>query len=267
VNCEEATELMSHRLVGFSTTGERRLQAHLERCPSCRAEAEASAAIWTELGALDDEIPRERMRARFHAALAVYEERRRASGLERLLERVWRRPALLAGSAAGLLLLATVLGVLIGRSAPASTDREIAELRAEVRTIGLALLDHPSASERLLGVEWAGRVEPDQRAIDALLQTLRYDPNVNVRLAAVEALDGWLDRPAVATGLTTALELEQAPLLQVTLAGILLDGGVEGSADAVRRILDRGDLDPGVRDYLSTALEEVGDAVPREPRA
>jgi hypothetical protein len=172
-----------------------------------------------------------------------------------LFERIWpRRPALQAALATVLLLL----GVLVGQRLPSAADREIAGLRAEIRTVGLVLLDHQSAAERLRGVEWARGTESDARVVAALLDTVRYDSNLNVRLAAVEALGDWLDRPQVGAGLTEALEHQDAPLMQVTIASRLLEGNVAGSTAAVSRLLEREELDPLVRDYLRTALEEAG---------
>jgi hypothetical protein len=153
------------------------------------------------------------------------------------------------------------MGVLVGQWLPSSTDREIAGLREEIRTIGLVLLDHQSAAERLRGVEWARRVE-SARAVDALLETVRYDSNLNVRLAAAEALSNWLDRPQVRAGLTDALERQDAPLMQVTLAEVLLEGNVGGSIAAVERMLERDELDPSVRDYLRAVLRQTGARAP-----
>jgi hypothetical protein len=153
-------------------------------------------------------------------------------------------------------------GLIVGQWLPSSTDREIAVLREEVRTVGLVLLDHQSAAERLRGVEWSRRAALDARVADALLETVRYDPNLNVRLAAVEALSEGLDRPRVGAGLTAALEQQDAPLMQVTLAEVLLEGNVEGSVDAVQRVMEKDGIDPAVRDYLRAQLMVAGTAAP-----
>ena len=68
-----------------------------------------------------------------------------------VLELVAAATVLQMGLAAALALV----GVLVGQQLPSSSDDEIAELRSEVRAVGIALLDHQSASERLLGVKWA----------------------------------------------------------------------------------------------------------------
>ena len=147
--------------------------------------------------------------------------------------------------------------MLIGHRLPSSTDAELAELRADVRTVGLALLDHQSASERLLGVAWSQRGESGQ-VVDALLDRVQYDENLNVRLAAVEALRARLDVPAVGAGLAAALERQDAPLLQVTVADALLEKGGSDAIAAVRRMLGREELDPAVREYVRMALVEAG---------
>jgi anti-sigma factor RsiW len=258
MNCEGTTGLLSDRLKGLLTgDDERRLEAHLERCPACREEAEAVGALWAEMGALDDDVPHERMRARFHAALAAYEQADRASFVDRAIERVWpRRPALQA--AVALVLLG--VGVGVGRELPSPAQAEIAGLRRDIRSVSLALLDHQSPSERLLGVEWSRRAESYTPVTEALLETVRNDANVNVRLAAVEALSDSLDRPEVAAGLTDALGRQQAPLVQVTLANTLLEGKVDGAVAAVERLIDRDGIDPLVRDYLRAALREADDS-------
>lgn len=260
MNCGRTTGLLSDRLMGLLTVeDERELETHLATCAACRAEADAVDALWTEMGALDDDTPHERMRARFHAALAAYEERARGTGLDRIVELVWpRRLVFQAGIAVALL----VAGLIVGRELPSTADLEIAGLREDVRSMSLALLDHQSASERLRGVEWSGRLAANTRVVDALLQTVRTDSNVNVRLAAVEALSQWLDEPDVGVALTDALSRQEAPLMQVTLAEVLLKGRVDGSAAAVERMVEREETDPSVRDYLRTVLQETG-AVPR----
>jgi anti-sigma factor RsiW len=261
MSCEKTTELLSDRFKGLLSPEEMsKLEAHLATCAACREEADAIEALWSDMGTFADDVPHERMRARFHAALAAYEERGHATGLEALIEHIWpRRPALQAALATVLLLL----GVLVGQRLPSAADEEIAGLRAEIRTVGLVLLDHQSATERLRGVEWARGTESDTRVVAALLDTVRYDSNLNVRLAAVEALGDWVDRPQVGAGLTEALAYQDAPLMQVTIANRLLEGNVAGSTAAVTRLLERDELDPLVRDYLRTALEEAGAGAPR----
>ena len=253
MKCEDTAGLSADRLKGLlSPEDARQLDAHLATCPTCRAEADALTMLWADLGTLDDDVPHERMRARFHAGLAAFAQRESETGLGTFIESLWpRRPVFQAGIA----LVLFVAGFLAGQLLPSSTSSEIDDLRAEINAVGLMLLGHQSAAERLRGVEWARGEIADARTVDALLTAVRRDPNLNVRLAAIDALGGALAIPEVGAGLTQAFEQQDSPLLQVMLAELLIDGEVEGSVDAVRRVLQREDLDPLVREYLQSALE------------
>ena len=256
-------EHLTERLRGsLDAEAARALAEHLATCEGCRAEAEELERLWSEMGRLDEDVPSERMRARLWSALAAYEahgERGPLSGLRRALERVWpQRPAWQLALTGATLVLGLLLG---GRLVPDSRP-EIAALRGELqameRSISLALLEHRSASERLRGVEWSSRAEPDERVVAALLETVRHDPNVNVRLAAVEALAPLVARPAVGGELLAALAGQDSPLVQVSLAELLLRGGVAGSERTVRELLERDDLDGTAREYLQAVMRDNG---------
>jgi hypothetical protein len=251
------------RLQGdISPENEQRLAAHVATCPACRAEVDAMTETWDRLGSLDDErVPHERLRARFHAGLAAYEERESRHWTERVLPRWWpQQPVLQMGLAAAL----TLVGVLVGQQLPSPRDAEVAALRDEVRLVGVALLDHQSASQRLLGVQWSRGTSQAPEVIAALLERVEYDSNLSVRLAAVDALRADLDNPNVVAGLAMALERQESPLLQVALTDALL-AAEQPAVEAVRGVLGRAELDPAVREYLQMALSEVGADTP-QPR-
>lgn len=255
MTCEDTEALLAERLKGLiSRAADVRLDAHLATCAACRAIADGTTVLWQRLGTLEIDVPHERLRARFHVGLAAHEAHASHSWAERALDRWWPQQRLLqAGLAAALALL----GVLVGQSIPSATDTEIAALRTEVRAVGLALLNHQSASERLLGVEWSRRTTQGPEVIAALLANVQYDPNVNVRLAAVDALRARLDLPEVGAGLAAALSRQDSPLLQVAVSDALLATRQPASIDAVRALLNRDTLDPAVREYLQMALTDV----------
>ena len=266
MTCEETTPLLMDRLQGdISAADDERLTAHVATCTACRAEVEAMTETWNNLGSLDDEqVPHERLRARFHAGLAAYEARESRHWTTGLLASWWpQQPMLQMGLAAALALI----GVLVGQQLPSPVDAEVAALRDEVRTVGLALLDHQSAAERLQGVEWSTRTAQRPEVVNALLERVQYDSNLSVRLAAVDALRAELDSPGVVEGLAMALARQESPLLQVALADALLAAD-QPAVEAVRGMLASDELDPAVREYLQMALNEVGvETPPATPEA
>jgi hypothetical protein len=207
---------------------------------------------------------------RFRAAL---DARRAAAATElgfgerarRALELVWpRRPALQLAFSAAMLVVGLVAGATLDPDH--GTRGEVRALREELnamnRTVAVALLEHGSASERLRGVELGRRSVDDRRVTAALIDTVRHDPNVNVRLAAVEALTASLDRPEVGRALVDTLPHETSPYVQLALAETLVEARVDGADRAIRELLRRPEdaepLDDGVRESLSELMKEVG---------
>jgi predicted anti-sigma-YlaC factor YlaD len=256
MNCDETTALLSEQLNGvLAAEDQRRLESHLATCAACRDEAAAVGELWNDMGIEEIAVPHERMRARFHAALAAYDERPHSAIADRIVQYIWPRRPLLQLATAVLLIVA---GVFVGRNLPDPIDNEISGLRDDLRIVSIALLEHQSATERLRGVEWLQeRVPPSSAVTDALLQVVRNDQSVNVRLAAVEALSGELGRPDVGQALADALTREQTPLMQVTLAETLLRNNVAGSVATVQQVIDRDDVDMSVQDYLRAVIARM----------
>jgi hypothetical protein len=102
------------------------------------------------------------------------------------------------------------------------------ELREEVRhtrqLVALSLLQQQSASERLKGVDWSNRMtRPDPQVLSALLHTVNYDQNVNVRLAALDALHQSANNEMVRRGLVESLDRQTSPLVQIALIDLLVE--------------------------------------------
>jgi hypothetical protein len=80
------------------------------------------------------------------------------------------------------------------------------------QTMLLTMLEQPSATDRLKAVTYTDELdEVDDKVIDALLQTLNNDPNVNVRLVTVEALHKLASHPKVRQGLIQSITRRNLP--------------------------------------------------------
>jgi len=210
------------------------------------------------------------MRSRFDALLAEHE--RRVSGVPRQVHAgpaglrqtpVWRgRFVVQAGLAAAATL---VLGVVLGRQTarPAAPDPQLAELRQELRDmrqmVTLSLMQQQSASERLKGVSWTGQIDqPGNEVVTALLDTLMHDPNVNVRLASVDALRRFASRDAVRRGAVDALPKQSSPMVQIALVDFLIEESGRESAATLRGLADDPMVDATVRARAQWGLQHVG---------
>ncbi|NOT43193.1 MAG: hypothetical protein HOP14_01160 [Acidobacteria bacterium] len=165
--------------------------------------------------------------------------------------------------AAAAVLLAS--GVWMGRqvAAPARPDAEMAALRQELREtrelVTLSLLQQQSASERLKGVGWTDRLdEPGDAVVSALLDTLVRDPNVNVRLAAVDALARFGDRAPVRQGAVDALARQTSPLVQLAMIDFVVEVDARTAVPVLRRLSQDPALDASVRERAAWGLERLG---------
>ena len=105
--------------------------------------------------------------------------------------------------------------------------------------VTLSLLNQSSANERLRGVYMSRDIaEPDDKFLSALVSTLNSDPNVSVRLAAVDALHQFSDFPEVRTDLVTSLPGQTSPLVQISLIDTLVRLRERRALDAFKTIAE-----------------------------
>ena len=98
------------------------------------------------------------------------------------------------------------------------------ELTNMRQIVALSMLQQQSASQRLEGVSWTRREERlDPQVLSALTHTLRHDPSVDVRLAALDALSRHAGQPQVKKTVVDALQEQQSPLMQVALIDQLVE--------------------------------------------
>jgi hypothetical protein len=163
---------------------------------------------------------------------------------------------------AAALTIALGAGVFIGSSTASKRSAEdMTALRDEIRslrsTVALALLSEPSASERLDGVAYGRSLQTeDHRVADALFSTLLEDSNVNVRLAALDALREVSARPDVRARLVQSIPEQDSPLVQISAIDVLLESGATAaSTQDLAGLAQDPALDEVVRGYLRDRLE------------
>jgi hypothetical protein len=261
MTCEELESRMAEYWSrSLDAEREAAIEAHLATCETCRAEAQSLGSLWRDLARLPAPEPGPGVRARFYETLEAYrdgvaaEMKHPSSG--------WRKAAWVWQIAAGVVLVLT--GVAAGYSFHASqaANAEVAQLRGEVgnmrQLVALSLLQQQSASERLRGVSWTYRVEPsDPEVLAALLTAVNHDPNVNVRLAAVDALRPFAASRTTRDAVMQLLPGQTAPIVQVALIDLLVDLKETEAALTLRKVASDSSTDVGVRQRAQWALERL----------
>jgi hypothetical protein len=278
MQCEHVKERWPDYAAGSMGPAERAaVDRHLAGCATCRTEAEELDRVWELLGALPEETPSAAVRERVDALIDVWREGAgegaRSGGGARARDaetaRAWWRslawPPAWQVAFAALCLFVGFSGGRLWTAAP-RTDGELAELRGEVHTmkqiVALSLMQQQSAAERLRGVTWSYGIErPDSEVLDALLDTLRHDGNVNVRLAAVDALQQFAvggQGPLVRAGLIDAIPKQDSPLVQIALVDALVELREPRSVEAIRTLAGNQQANEAVRKRAAWALTKLG---------
>jgi hypothetical protein len=78
--------------------------------------------------------------------------------------------------------------------------------------VALSMLQQQSPSARMRGVTYSEKIaQPDPQVLDALLQAVNHDSNVNVRLSAVDALQKFASDPEVARAMVNSIPAQESP--------------------------------------------------------
>ncbi len=234
-----------------------------------RREAEGLDATWRMLDSIDAPVPdSNRMRARLDAVLDAVAQTGPAAPPRWFGRRGvdGGRFSAVRGLAAAAILL---VGVAIGRfvvpdaTRPADSSSEIAAMRSEMRElremVSLSLMQQQSASDRLKGVTWTGQLDrPSGEVVSALLDALMHDPNVNVRLATIDALERFASREDVRRAAIDAVDRQMSPLVQIALIDFLVKTNERQSAPTLQRLAQDPQVNDAVRSRAAWGLQQLG---------
>ncbi len=249
---------------------------HLKTCLTCQREWAGFQEIALKLDRLPPEEPGPRLRTQFYAMLETH--RRSAdsrspfvlmrSRLDRLFAALLpARPALQFALAC--LLLAG--GLYVGArylhragAAPAdpATARELAELRQQVNSMGSlvvdSLLQQRSTADRVKAVlATLDQKQADQHVVSELLGALAFDPSVNVRLSALQALYPHSDQAAVRAAVVASLPRDPSPLVQVSMIDFLASTRDPAALGALESVSRSDTYNVAVRDAARHALAQL----------
>ncbi|MFH1573325.1 MAG: HEAT repeat domain-containing protein [Acidobacteriota bacterium] len=223
---------------------------HLAACIACRADLER---LTQSLAALDAFAAPERGEGYGAGVWRAVRARMRAESPapRRFAPAGWLQWAQVGWGVALLL-----VGILVGRYLPGPGDQELRTMR---ELLTLSLLQQQSASERLAGISQSRYFEQaDPRIIGALVQALDHDTDVNVRLAAVDALGRFAGQASIRDQLIESLERQKSPLVQIELIDLLVEQGARSSTDVLRRLADDERTNEYVRQRAEWGLRQVG---------
>lgn len=255
MTCDEAKQMMAASWLGeLDPAPAPDLERHIETCAECRAEMASLGGLWQRLGDMPAPEPSQALHVRWESTLKSLMPEPKGMAWSWFQRPLWQ---------AGMAVACTVAGILFGANLPRRTDSdEIAKLREEVAStremVALSLLQQQSATERLRGIDYTDRLptmEPE--VVSALIQAVSHDANVNVRLAAIDALTKVAARRDVVDSLAQSLPQQESPMVQAALIDYLVEAHHRDAVNALRQLAERPDLNPAVLERTHQALRQL----------
>ncbi|MBN2775535.1 MAG: zf-HC2 domain-containing protein [Prolixibacteraceae bacterium] len=133
---------------------------------------------------------------------------------------------------------------------------ELNQLKQEVLLAGLRDYSGPQKIEAVYNIKNSGQTS--DQLINALVYTMNTDKNVNVRLAAINALSGWIaDNEIVKQEMIHSLTVQENPLLQISLIQVLTESGVKEAKEEIQTLSDNENTDQNVREFAKDMIKTI----------
>jgi hypothetical protein len=271
MNCEQYEQ----KLIGLlnnelSPSEAAALNDHLAECAGCRQELAGLQQVWQIVSEIETPEPSAHMREKFQAMLDTYQvalQEEKQGAWHRIGDQfanLWQwQPRWPLAYSLVVVLIGFGLGYLLFyKGEGGKQEKQLAALTSQVhelkQTMMLALLENPSASERIKGVSYTSEIKhADKEVIDALLATLNNDPNVNVRLSTLDVLSHLAGHPEVRAGLIRSIAQQDSPVMQLAIADVMLKLQEKRSIKSFQELLKQKGLNPGVRDKIKQTITQL----------
>lgn len=246
---EKIQEIVAKYNEGLADPAEvRQIEQWLEAGTISLTDLRNLSDLERELNQASDPVPSMNLDARFAAMVAREKE------LQPVVKKqvsLWPQLAV----AASLALVGFLAGYYLQK--PSGDVTQLAQQVSEMKEMMmLTLLEKESASERLRAVSLTNDMaEVSDKVSKALFQTLNSDPNVNVRLAAIEAMRPYTKNNRVREGLIQSIALQDSPLVQVALADLMVAIQAKQSVTELKKIMEDKRTPKEVREKIKKNIE------------
>jgi hypothetical protein len=226
--------------------------------------------LWEKLGEIKTPNPSPESRTRFYAMLDTYQhelESKKENSFTVIFDRIKQlfiyKPAYRWAYALGLLIFGVTIGYFSGKNTDSqmlTSQEKVEKLSSEVQDMKqlmmLSMLENPMATERLKAVSYTQELNTvDDQVIDALLATLNFDQNENVRLVTLEALIQLAHHPKVREGLVQSLLKQESPLMQVALADAMVKLQEKRSVKQFKALLKKDNLNHSIKHKIEKTIQ------------
>lgn len=234
------------------------ITAHLRQCPNCRTVLEQTRSFLKLTDNIKWESPSPALRQSFDSMLEdekKIQPIKPASGVVGIYWKTMLRVAAVLLLVAGSYWIGNYQSDQSSGSRISQMEEQLLDLKIEMT---LALLNNPSASKRIQAVNYSDELQAvDRKVLEAIIARLHNDENVNVRMAAAEALWKFRNEELVKQALIKSLETEKNPDVQILVIQFLSEAQEKRAVQPMKKLLVQPDLEPYVKDQLNNGLKKI----------
>jgi hypothetical protein len=255
MNCEEVKinlpEYIDRKL---DETTSKAIRKHLESCDSCTALHRELSSFLNYMDSFlpTPEVP-EGMKEEFEgmmASLEIHDKKK-----IRLIP-MWTKIAAMVVFMFGTYWLGYQVGSHKSEIAQNQLTSELSNQKLQVLLASLRDYTGPQKIEAVYSISTTENVNDE--LIGALVHTMNSDKNTNVRLAAISALSGMMDKnDRVKTELIKSLTVQENPLLQISLIQVLTEKGVKEAKQQIETITNNEKTDESVKAYAKDMMKII----------
>lgn len=269
MNCVHIKELLTDYLNQELSQAERiQFEAHLAVCPDCQVELELNLAMLKFFEEQPVPPADPQVLLAFDKMLSNYGQRKKESIWLKIRRNItvlkWPLSSRTLAFGFSMICTGLILGFILfkGQRPENSKSEEITALSLKIeqmqQTMLLTLLDNELATQRLRGVSYTKSLtNVKDPVVTALLTTLNNDPNVNVRIATLEALVQLGDNAKVREGLVRSLTQQESPLVQIALADAMVRLHEKRSIKIYEKMIHKESLNQIVKTKLNQTIKDL----------
>lgn len=232
-----------------------KMSEHIKKCDLCESEYIETGKILHHLNKLETIQPSQELRSNFYKMLK--DEQRKQKNVLKFKS---RHIQLLKTAAQIIILLA--IGAIIGTQVTKTRiqNNEILVLKNQVQELNknmhLTALSETSASQRIKAIQSVkNTTDVDDALLNALINTMNNDDNINVRMTAIYALSRYSQFEKVKHSLIESLHCQTDPLLQITLINILVNLNENRAKEPIQELLKNETIHESVKEQAKNSLQ------------
>ena len=162
----------------------------------------------------------------------------------------------------GYSLAVLTLGIVVGIYWPQESSQDENSLRAEIiemkEMMMLSLLENESTTDRLKAVNLTQEMnDVSDQVARALINTLRHDENNNVRMATIQVLASYTDKPTVREGIIKSIQYQESPLVQLALAELMVAMNEKNAAKEFDSLWRKNETPEEVKKEIKIKMETL----------